>query len=85
MDPSPSSKRTFLLLGRPDCHLCEEFEQELVAEFGDRPIELTRADVDSRAEWRRRFGRRIPVLLDEVGEVVCEAHVDAAAVARVLG
>jgi len=42
-------------------------------------IELRHADVDSRPDWQRRYGLRIPVLLDGWDEVVCEAHFDAEA------
>jgi hypothetical protein len=64
-----------LLLGRPDCHLCEAFEAALQAHLGDVP--LAHACVDDRAEWRMRYGRRIPVLLDAAGEVLAEGHFDA--------
>ena len=70
------------LLGRPDCHLCEEFEEELRAHPRAQVFEIQRADVDSRADWRDQFGRRIPVLLDQNGELVCEVHFDAAALNR---
>jgi len=68
--------RSYLLLGRPDCHLCEEFEAALREHFGDRPPRIAHACVDERAEWRMRYGRRIPVLLDESGEVVAEGRFD---------
>jgi hypothetical protein len=71
------------LLGRPGCHLCEELEQELQAHFAGR-VAIEQADVDSRPDWRERFGRRIPVLLDETGAVVCEVHLDLEAVERLL-
>lgn len=68
--------RHYLLLGRPDCHLCEDFEAELRAFLGAAPYEIERACVDDRGEWRMRFGRRVPVLLDEAGEVVAEGRFD---------
>lgn len=68
--------RRYLLLGRPDCHLCEDFEAELRACLGAAAYQLDHACVDDRAEWRMRFGRRIPVLLDESGEVVAEGRFD---------
>lgn len=68
--------RRYLLLGRPDCHLCEDFEAELRAFLGSAPHEIAHACVDDRGEWRMRFGRRIPVLLDESGEVVAEGRFD---------
>lgn len=66
-----------LLLGRPGCHLCEEFEQELLACFGAGVFEIEHADVDSRPEWRRRYGLKIPVALDQRGEVLCETRFDS--------
>ncbi len=69
--------RRLLLLGRPDCHLCEEFEAELRAHLGGTPFELAHACVDDTAEWRLRYGRRIPVLLDAAGEVIAEGRFDA--------
>ena len=68
----------WLLLTRPDCHLCEEFEQALHAHLGAAVPALERADVDSRGEWRLRYGTRIPVLLDAQGRVLAEGLFDAA-------
>jgi hypothetical protein len=70
-----------LLLGRPECGLCEEFEAELIAHADFAAIHLDHADVDSNAQWQRRYGLRIPVLLDGWGDVVCEGRFDAAAFA----
>lgn len=70
----------FLLLTREGCGLCEEFEQALRAHAP--AIELTLADVDSREDWKRRYGLRIPVLLDAWNEVVGEGRFDAEDFAR---
>ncbi|MGH8461010.1 MAG: glutaredoxin family protein [Stenotrophobium sp.] len=67
-----------LLLTRPGCGLCEEFEAELLAHFGGQAFEIERADVDSRAEWRTRYGLKIPVLLSAQGELLCATRFDAA-------
>lgn len=56
--------RRLLLLGRPGCGLCETFEQEFLARFGGQGHELEWVDVDSREDWRQRYGLKIPVLLD---------------------
>lgn len=73
-----------LLLGRPDCGLCEEFEREL-AEFGREhalpPVELL--DVDSDPQLARRHGLDIPVLLLD-GVKVCEHRLDRAELRRLL-
>lgn len=68
-----------LLLGRPDCRLCEEFELELVAHPCFEGLQVDHGDVDSNAGWQRRYGLRIPVLLDAWNEVVCEGRFDAEA------
>jgi hypothetical protein len=67
----------YLLLTRDGCGLCEEFEQALRTQ---RPEwQITLADVDSREDWRRRYGLRVPVLLDQWDEVIAEGHFDPAA------
>ena len=77
-----SQRPSFTLLTRPGCGLCEEFELEMRTHLGDRPYALEHVEVDSRPEWRIRYGRSIPVLLDAAGSLVCETHFDAAAVDR---
>lgn len=69
----------WLLLTRPDCHLCEDFEAALLEHLAPRIPQLERADVDSRGEWRMRYGNRIPVLLDENREVLAEGRFDGVA------
>lgn len=61
------------LLGRPGCHLCEELRDELEQAFPGR-FEVQEACVDDRAEWRQAYGSRIPVLLADDGQVLCEAR-----------
>ncbi|MBL6750574.1 MAG: glutaredoxin family protein [Nevskia sp.] len=70
-----------LLLTRPHCGLCDEFLEELAHAAPALARRVRLADVDSRPDWRERFGLRIPVLLDAAGAVVCEGVLDAAAVA----
>ena len=69
------NKRTLLLLTRPGCHLCEEFRDELEQAFPGR-YQLREACVDDRPEWRERYGLKIPVLLDEQGELLCATRFD---------
>lgn len=70
------------LLGRADCGLCEEMEMELRAhpQFALCTLEL--CDVDADAVLQRRYGLRVPVLLDAWNEVLCEARFDAEAYAQ---
>jgi hypothetical protein len=66
------------LLTRPECGLCEEFAAELQVRHPDAGVE--HADVDSRPEWTRRWGLKIPVLLTADGGLVCAERFDADAV-----
>ncbi len=68
-----------LLLGRPDCGLCEEFEAELRAHPDFTGLRLEHGDVDASPDLQRRYGLRIPVLLDAWNEVVCEGRFEAKA------
>lgn len=68
--------RRLLLLGRPECHLCEVFEQALLEHPAADGFVLDHACVDDRGEWRMRYGQRIPVLLDEDGRVLAEGVFD---------
>ena len=68
------------LIGRPGCHLCEELLEALLTEFPGEPWQIEQADVDSREDWQRRYGLKIPVLLDDDGSVVCTTFFDAEAV-----
>lgn len=82
---SAGPRARLLLLSRPGCCLCDELEEDLVAEFGEQAFEVERADVDSRPDWQERYGHAIPVLLDEAGRVLSEARLDVRRVASVLG
>ena len=73
-----SPKPVLLLLSRPECHLCEEFRAQLEQAFPGR-FEVRERCVDDDPEWRRRFGLKIPVLLDEQGALLCATHFDPAA------
>ena len=57
--------RKLILYSRPECHLCEArggaSSQPLLA---GRPVELEIVDVDSSVALERRYGLRIPVLVD---------------------
>lgn len=74
-----------MLLSRPGCGLCHEMAEALDVAFGAGAYELEWVDVDSRPEWKRRWGLVIPVLLDAAGRVVCETRFDAERAAATLG
>ncbi|MDB5967931.1 MAG: glutaredoxin family protein [Hydrocarboniphaga sp.] len=71
-----------MLLSRPGCHLCEQMAMELLTAYPQLAGQVAEADVDSREDWQRRYGLKIPVLLDTGdGGVVCATVFDSAAVA----
>lgn len=65
------------LLTRPGCGLCDDFVEAFAAELPQRFAQLALAGVDEREDWRERYGRVIPVLLDAQGTVLCETFFDA--------
>ena len=71
-----------LLLSRAECGLCEEMEAELRAHAAFVRCTLEIRDVDTDAILQRRYGLRVPVLLDAWNEVVCEARFDDSAFER---
>jgi hypothetical protein len=55
--------RALVLYSRPGCHLCEELAAELEPLLrGRATVELK--DVDESVALERRYGLRIPVLVD---------------------
>lgn len=58
--------RRFVLYSRPGCHLCEDVATQLEPLLRGRAT-LEIIDVDSSVALARRYGVRIPVLVD--GEV----------------
>ena len=73
-----------MLLVRPDCGLCETFEQELVRLARSEVLpHIELVDVDSDPELARRHGLDIPVLLWD-GVVVCRHRLDQDELRRLL-
>jgi len=75
-EPGPQDCGGYLLLTRPECHLCEDFFEALKATFPEVAARVIEADVDSRSDWQTRFGRRVPVLVDAMGAVLAEGVFD---------
>jgi hypothetical protein len=55
--------RTLILYSRPECHLCEELTTELLPLLAGRAT-VRIVDVDESVALERRYGLRIPVLVD---------------------
>lgn len=71
------------LYTRRNCGLCDEFVDALEAHpHAPEAVELR--DVDSRAEWRARFGNDVPVLTDSGDRVICKHRFDAAGLAAAM-
>jgi hypothetical protein len=67
---------------RPGCHLCERLIEELAPHVRGRARVEVR-NIDTQAQWQRRFGTRIPVVEID-GCVICEYTLDIDAVERAL-
>ena len=64
------------LYARPDCHLCDEAREELLAiRAGGADFRLEEVDIESDDRLMRRLLERIPVVELE-GEVVSELGLD---------
>jgi hypothetical protein len=50
-----------------------------------RAIAFDEFDVDADPALEARFGERVPVLTDALGNEICHYHLDAAALERTLG
>jgi thiol-disulfide isomerase/thioredoxin len=73
-----------LLLSRPECGLCDDFEQQLLILSRELPLPpVLRVDVDSDPDLARRYGLDIPVLLWG-GVKVCQHQLDASELRRLL-
>jgi hypothetical protein len=82
--PLPESKEggRIYVYSRPGCHLCELLVDELLPLIRGR-LELEVRDIDTRPEWKLRYGLRIP-LVEYEGETVCQYHLDGAAIRAIL-
>ena len=73
----------YQLLSRAACHLCEEMEQLLRSTLPDLGESFVVENVDSRREWRERYGEVIPVLLRD-GKPVAKIRLDRRRLRRIL-
>jgi hypothetical protein len=59
--------RTLILYSRPECHLCEALRDELAPLVAGRAA-VDVVDVSGSVALERRYGLRIPVLVDRETE-----------------
>jgi len=74
--------KTLDLYSRQGCHLCEILIEELLPLVRGR-FEVAVHDIDSRADWKKKYDTRIPVL-EYDGEPICQYHLDRNALTRIL-
>jgi len=82
MTPDSDARPSLIVYSRQGCHLCELMvEAQLPLLRGRADLEI--CDVDTRDDWRVQYGERLPVLTLN-GRTVCEYHLDAQALERLL-
>ena len=74
--------KTLDIYSRQGCHLCEILIEELLPLVRGR-FEVAVHDIDSRADWKKKYDTRIPVL-EYDGEPICQYHLDRNALTRIL-
>jgi hypothetical protein len=50
------------LYSKPDCHLCEEMEQELQKAARGMAVRVTRVDISKDADLEKKYSMEIPLL-----------------------
>lgn len=75
--------KRLIMLGRPGCGLCEDWEEALHQAFPGQFL-LDWRDVDRSPEWRKTYGTQIPVLLDESGQLLARDSLDLPSIERYL-
>ena len=77
MNEGPSAEIHLRLMTRSECELCEYMEMALRGHsLFANVTSLEFVDVDEHELLKRRYGLRIPVLLDAWQEVICEGRFD---------
>jgi len=72
MTPDPF---TLVVYSREDCHLCHNMIAALRELQAPLSFRLEVVDVDSNANFRSRYGERVPVLVAGEQEI-CHYHLD---------
>ncbi len=67
------------LYGRTYCHLCEDMARALERLQVELGFRFEVRDVDADAALERRYGERVPVLVDAQGQEVCHYFLDESA------
>ena len=78
----PATPRSFILLTRRGCHLCEDMLDQLEQVCRGWQVGIEMLDISADPVLTERFGTRIPVL-QWGGSTICEGRLDVAAVQRI--
>ena len=73
---------TLHVYSRRGCHLCDVLVEALLPLVRGR-LDVEVRDVDTRDDWRERYGARVPVVEFE-GEVVCQYRLDQASIEAIV-
>ncbi len=68
--------------GRSYCHLCDDMVAALRRMQSELDFKFEVLDVDAQPDLERRFGERVPVLVDPGNEEICHYWLDEDAVRR---
>jgi hypothetical protein len=80
--PDDQSLPVLRVYSRPGCHLCEQLVEDMLPIVrGHLQVEVV--DIDSRFDWKKKFGIRIPVV-EFRGQFVCQYTLDVAAIREIL-
>jgi glutaredoxin len=71
--------RQLTLYGRPECHLCQDMQNDLHILLQDQEVEVNVIDVDSDPGLVEQYGSRVPVLVAGQQEL-CHYFLDQQAV-----
>lgn len=72
------------LLGRHDCHLCDEAAMMLLGLRERFGFEISAVDIDNDDEMVKVYGLRIPVIIDEAGRILAEGAIELASLQAAL-
>ena len=70
------------MYGRGYCHLCDDMVAALQRVQVQLGFELDVLDVDADPDLERRFGERVPVLVDSQGGEICHYWLNEDALRR---
>ena len=79
----PRTAGTIRVYSRTGCHLCEKLIEALLPLVRDR-LQVEVLDIDTRADWLRRFDTRVPVV-EYDGRIVCQYRLDRDAILELAG